>query len=834
MSYITVVKPISNFCGKQFHINNEGGIVKSSRAAAPARSIAKTMSCDSLEMLGEIIDSLSEGEAIILGYVPETIGVEQFHLWSVTQMKRAFKEVGELIEEDNEVERSRWIVTDNGGLYLPRKKQLFARSPFICIDRDVDEHAPENIKTVQSMSNNQFLKILCEGISDDVANAFYGADFLPVASSSGQVFTTDGTPYVSDPSAHLFFKVDNPDDIDRFGAALFAQAMANGYSYNKEINRKDNVNAYRKQTIFDPSVFTAGRLFFESSPKIGDGLEIRKDNCRVVSWSGRPVRTECVRDPNHDVLEKLRQQNIDFHTGRMGSHFSSEGLYPEMVVDTQKLGKISVSAYESGQYGKLRCQTPFRESSSWAAYLNKHDDGEVYLWDEGSRTKYRLIKNDEELKALYTNAKATVERELSKIHAQACADYEEMTEECEMVSGDTVTTMVDEYEQDLAALVEFEEQQVTSNVVPLHAQFAIDDIEEPEEQPLSFELWDGTKFEESDLRTPKQMYVWGNGALVKGGFSLLGGAPKVGKSDLLLTLMMAAACGGDFLGYQFEDEMTVLWIQAELMPEFLKERYDEAIAFFDVKDQKKIRNNLIITGRGNRQLNGSDNLDYKRMMEQVKPDLVAIDPLRNLMSVANEVDASEMVGALSSIKDSAIGINPDVSIIAVHHLRKGSEKGKSDPFDMFAGSGALRGFYDTGIVMLNDENLPSHKHLFWEVRNGKALDPMEVVRGEEGGWRRNGGVIESAMKATNAKVPLTNEEKFKHYLVELLKSDKVIGKDNAVPWAQVRGKMKLIMDGLEITLSERTMDKYAKDAYGVNLVSVGKGKGSNIFYGVNG
>lgn len=411
MSYITVVTPISTFCGKTFYLNENSEIIKNNRAIAPSKSLAKTVECGSLNILAEIINSLQSGQAIILGYVPETIGLERFHLWSVAQMKSSFGKFGELSEKEQEVERSDWIMDLNGEPCLPRKKHLFERAPFFCIDRDVDENAPENIKSVQSLNNNDFLRVLCKELSDKIDEAFNGADFLPVVGSSSQVYTEDGKPYVTDPSAHLYFQVKNADDIDRFGAAMFAHAMASGYSYNKEINRKDNVNAFRKQTIFDPSVFTNGRLFFESSPRVGMGLKVVRSDCTTFKWLGKKVDTEAVVDPTAVTIDKLNEQGIKFYKNRMGSHFSSEGLHNDTVVETKEFGAMTVGQYAASGLGKLRCQTPFRDSTSWAAYLNMHDDNEPYLWDEGSRTKYRLIKDDEELAAMYQMAMTAVKND---------------------------------------------------------------------------------------------------------------------------------------------------------------------------------------------------------------------------------------------------------------------------------------------------------------------------------------------------------------------------------------------------------------------------------------
>ncbi|HHP0467274.1 TPA: AAA family ATPase [Vibrio harveyi] len=817
MSYLTIVTPVSSFCGKVFKRNEKGEICKSDRAIAPAKSWAQTVACESLDRLAEIINSLSEGQAIILGYVPETVGVERFHLWSVTQMISSFEEFGELSEKEQEVERSKWIITKNNEMYLPRKKHLFERAPFFCLDRDIDDNAPEHIKAVQSLNNNEFLRVICEEISGDVGAAFYGADFLPVVSSSSQVFTDDGVPYAKSPSAHLYFQVESADDIDRFATALFAHSMASGYSYNKEINRKDSVNAFRKQTIFDPSVFTNGRLFFESSPRVGLGLKINKSDAVTLKWQGKKVDTSLVIDPNSVMLKKLEEQGIHFKNSRMGSHLSTEGLYHDMVIETQQHGAMTVSQYKNSSLGKLRCQTPFRDSSSWAAYLNKHDDGEPYLWDEGSRTKYREVKDDEELAHVYQMAMNAVRKEL----------HVELPQHEEVEEVNDLDSYVNELEQDLAALVDFHEDDY-SNVVAINDQFNVEEIVKPKPRESVFEFYDGEKFSTMQLREPEEMYIWADGALVKGGLTLFGGVPKVGKSSLLMSMLMSAACGGTFLGYPFDEPHKVLWFQGELMPEMLKGRYDEAIKYFTPVEQALIRKNLIMTKNGAKQLNGADRADYKRAVEYFKPSIVAIDPLRNLANIGNESDATEMIAALTALKETATDINGDISVILVHHLRKISQQSKGDPFDLFSGSGALRGYYDSGLVMLQDEQLSHNRELHWEIRNGKPLDKMNVSH-IEGKWSKNGGLIEDVKQKTKSDLG-TPEGIFTNALISLLKSDKNIGIENAVDWAVTRGKLNLVMQGRNVEMAEKTMDRHARATKDVHFTNIGRGRKSKIYY----
>ena len=387
---------------------------------------------------------------------------------------------------------------------------------------------------------------------------------------------------------------------------------------------------------------------------------------------------------------------------------------------------------------------------------------------------------------------------------------------------------IDDLEDDLAALIDYEEERSYNNVVPINDQYKVEDIAPPPEPKSVFDFYDGNDFRTLKLRSPKEMYIWGDGALVKGGLTLFGGVPKVGKSSLLMTMLMSAACGSDFLGYPFDECHKILWFQGELMPEMLKGRYDEAIAFFSPSQQQLIHENLIMTGNGSRQLNDSDKRDYKRAIEQFNPSIIAIDPLRNLISVQNESDPTEMITALSSVKETALSVNRDTSVILVHHLRKISQQTKNDPFDLFSGSGALRGYYDSGLVMMADEQLKHDRHLHWEIRNGKPIEPMQVSH-IDGKWEKNGGLVADVRLRTKSALN-SNDLLFEDTLISLLKSNRIIGIDKAADWCEIKNKLSLVLMDVGIDMSDSTLIRQAKSIIGVHFTKSGRGKRSKVYY----
>lgn len=80
------------------------------------------MACSSIEELRKVVETATEGIAIILGYVPEMLEVERFHLWSTAQIKEGLHIVGELNEEDQKMNSSAFVIRKYSEIYLPRKK----------------------------------------------------------------------------------------------------------------------------------------------------------------------------------------------------------------------------------------------------------------------------------------------------------------------------------------------------------------------------------------------------------------------------------------------------------------------------------------------------------------------------------------------------------------------------------------------------------------------------------------------------------------------------------------------------------------------------------------
>ena len=245
-----------------------------------------------------------------------------------------------------------------------------------------------------------------------------------------------------------------------------------------------------------------------------------------------------------------------------------------------------------------------------------------------------------------------------------------------------------------------------------------------------------------DDQSPMPADIIGPRLLTPGGLLVFGGAPKVGKSDFLMSLLAHMAAGKPFLGLTPPRPLRVFYLQAEVQYDYLRERVrslglpDDALAL--------LRENFFITPQVRLVLNEDG---VRRVAEAIRqrfpgqaPDIIAIDPIRNVFDGgpdgAGENDNNAMMFFLQErVEALRQMINPAAGIILTHHTRKaGKRQVDEDPFQSFSGAGSLRSFYTSGMLLLRpDESAPERKLMF-ELRNGPELSDKAVSK-VEGRWQ---------------------------------------------------------------------------------------------------
>lgn len=220
--------------------------------------------------------------------------------------------------------------------------------------------------------------------------------------------------------------------------------------------------------------------------------------------------------------------------------------------------------------------------------------------------------------------------------------------------------------------------------------------------------------------------------IVKGllpvGAAILAGAPKSGKSYIVMTLVLAIATGKDFLGYSTE-KSRVLYLDLET-PTHLHQRRMEQLAGsedvlsgVDVVTQSN-RDTVSTLGEGFEEQIGA----YLDTHTDCR--VVVIDTLGEIMTVGTleETRSGSQYAREKEAYDHLITMarNRKVLILVVDHTTK-IAVGK-DPFTAIRGTYATAGSYDTLLVLsVPDQKgaLPGERIRRLSVK-GKAVEEQEI------------------------------------------------------------------------------------------------------------
>ena len=244
-----------------------------------------------------------------------------------------------------------------------------------------------------------------------------------------------------------------------------------------------------------------------------------------------------------------------------------------------------------------------------------------------------------------------------------------------------------------------------------------------------------------DDTSPMPEDIIGPRVLTPGGLLVLGGAPKVGKSDFLISWLVHMAAGVPFLGFTPPQPLRVFYLQAEIQYHYLRERIRQialpAAVITAARDTfiatPKLK--ILLDAEGVARVADA----IRAAFPEAPPDVIVIDPIRNIFDGGpeggGENDNTAMMFFLRDrVEPLREAVNPDAGIILAHHTRKASKtQVKEDPFLALSGASALRGFYTSGLLMHRPEEESSARRLEIELRNGPAL-PGRLIDKVNGEW----------------------------------------------------------------------------------------------------
>ena len=244
-----------------------------------------------------------------------------------------------------------------------------------------------------------------------------------------------------------------------------------------------------------------------------------------------------------------------------------------------------------------------------------------------------------------------------------------------------------------------------------------------------------------DDQSPMPQDIIAPRVLTPGGLLVLGGAPKVGKSDLLISWLVHMAAGVPFLGFTPPRPLRVFYLQAEIQYHYLRERLKQIALPPEVL--AAARDTFVATPKLKMLLDNEGSVRVARAVQNAfpdaPPDILCVDPIRNLFDGGpdggGENDNTAMMFFLKErVEVLRDHIDTDCGVILIHHTKKLSKQQvKDDPFLALSGASALRGFYTSGLIQHRPDEDCSQRKLEIELRNGPALPP-KVIDKVGGQW----------------------------------------------------------------------------------------------------
>lgn len=197
-----------------------------------------------------------------------------------------------------------------------------------------------------------------------------------------------------------------------------------------------------------------------------------------------------------------------------------------------------------------------------------------------------------------------------------------------------------------------------------------------------------------------------DGLLTKGGFSVMVGPPKAGKSTLVRQLVKHVCQGGHFLGRDIT-QGSVLYLTFEEQPAILKQQFNAVGIKKD--DPIYIHTGAVFDDRAMDDLTDA--------IKDFKPSLVVLDTIFDISQLESINNYKEVKTALARIR--AIARETDAHILGVHHTNKGGVGNNS-----IMGSNAIHGAVDTMIRFVQESE---RRYLYSNGKHGRHFNDQEII-----------------------------------------------------------------------------------------------------------
>ncbi len=208
-------------------------------------------------------------------------------------------------------------------------------------------------------------------------------------------------------ATHAWIKVSDASKIGLMKAHVGVEMVNRGLSFafeklSRSPKTKGKVIGIEHRSLFDLAVFDTGRLVFCAQPDVSDAPGYVCDDAAITiaNEGGGILDLSFLTIPKPSALrEYCRNTGIKLEIKATpnggGLSVVSCGQLSATTEITRRGSTQTLAAWVDGlQPGeKLRCEAPFRESYSEAAFIRLSDSGQPFIYDVGNGTTYRIAED---------------------------------------------------------------------------------------------------------------------------------------------------------------------------------------------------------------------------------------------------------------------------------------------------------------------------------------------------------------------------------------------------------------------------------------------------------
>ncbi len=380
-------------CGKTFEALPDGSVEKISKLAAGTLN-ARTEHVPDVKALAAVLRRVmtQPNAGVILNAVRGTQPGSDLLFKSMANLA---EDLGVPVGTDNrvaEADRARLVgVHDIHGVpCVARMKENFEPSMWALLDRDVDEFTPTQYDA-ENLPFDAWLRL----VDDELMPGIATCEHVLVPSSSARVARTSG-PDAGKPvgggNGHVFVRLTG--DLTRLpiiATQIIPKAQLAGIAWPKP--RVSTTTGQQvgesPTTIIDQSTLYVGRLVFDGLPHLlGAGLVHLPADVQIHAGPAYDLDTfPGITDADIAAFNAKSKTKLT----RNSSGGVSLHDYTSLTLDTPlDLGgnvKMTVREWEASSRGHTRIQSPFRASTSMAAFIDRNP---TRVYDSGANTIYFL------------------------------------------------------------------------------------------------------------------------------------------------------------------------------------------------------------------------------------------------------------------------------------------------------------------------------------------------------------------------------------------------------------------------------------------------------------